>query len=362
MDDEEDAVSEDINSDREIKQAARDAERIAGKVANGVANRASNALRNGVNKITGTVKKALKMTPLSVKIGILAAIGVIIIVLLALSFFQKLFGDNSTAGMAMETFMSQSIHIAKSQGQGYYYKIDKDVIDKFVKAMNEAYEDGGYDVGIELTFDSEDYDNIYIKTSSGKKKSIDDASDKEIEDAIESASEGETQDEENIEEGVFSSSFFEDYFKTDNLEEAKAYLVKMIRTEIAGSYPRIGTYQGEDETEDSQGNLRDTNGDYVAQGMIKIERSSTSTEVAYDGKTNIKSGERGLKYYVITPEKTKKNLPMIVYLHGAGCVTAARRRRKSSRRRFPKLCKGWKWIWSRRFYLLSATYCQWMEC
>ena len=300
-------------------------------------NKAKNAFKNGVGKIKGTFKKLLEITPLSVKIAILAAILIIIVIFFGIFIFQKLFTDNDIVGTAMENLMSENIQIAKSEGQGYYYKINKDIIDKFITALNKAYEEGGDDIGIELTFNSEDYDNIYIRTSSGKSKKIKDITDDELEEIIEDIDDNDDDDDDETEEEssngdeAYDESIFEEYFKTKDLESAKAYLVKMIRTEIAGSYPRIGTYQGEDETEDNQGNLRDLDGDYVAQGMIKIERSSINKEVIYNGKTKVEKGNHGLEYYVITPEVEKKNMPMIVYLHGDGCVTAARRRMRAYR-------------------------------
>ncbi|MDE5830780.1 MAG: hypothetical protein K2H53_03825, partial [Clostridia bacterium] len=61
-----------------------------------------------------------------------------------------------------------------------------------------------------------------------------------------------------------------DWFGTEDYEK---YLVKLIRAEIASSYPKLGDYKGTDGTEDEQGNKKDSNGNYVAQGVVQIKRT-----------------------------------------------------------------------------------------
>ncbi len=52
----------------------------------------------------------------------------------------------------------------------------------------------------------------------------------------------------------------------------------MIRAEIASTYPKLGNYTGQEGSEDNQGNKKDSNGDYVAQGIVEIHRQKMNED------------------------------------------------------------------------------------
>lgn len=61
-------------------------------------------------------------------------------VLGALIHVLKLEGDNSTAGVASVKVIDENVDIAEAENdQGYYFKIDKDIIKKYLEELNRAY-------------------------------------------------------------------------------------------------------------------------------------------------------------------------------------------------------------------------------
>lgn len=168
----------------------------------------------------------------------------------AIIYIFDLEGDNSVSSVASSFIINNKeyVDIADAGNGEYYFKIDKKIKDDYIKLINKAYHEGYYDGNIdedagEFVYDKE---NPYIK-------------------------------EEEIAE----------WFLTDDYEP---YLIKMIRAEIASSYPKLGDYEGEPGTEDKAGNKKDKNGNYVVQGVAKIKRTKM------DEEGNPASDEIELKY------------------------------------------------------------------
>ena len=65
------------------------------------------------------------------------------------------------------------------------------------------------------------------------------------------------------------------------------YLVKMIRAEIGSSYPKLGTYEGEGN-KDEQGNQKDKDDDYVAQGIAQIKRTKMNEDGSVGEEIDLK--------------------------------------------------------------------------
>ena len=93
-----------------------------------------------------------------------------------------------------------------------------DIKEKYLEALNRAFYEGYY------------YDNDAEKPDEEFNYDKDDA---------------------DIDEDYVS-----EWFGTRDYEK---YLVKMLRAEVASSYPKLGDYYGESSTDDGYGNLKDKN-------------------------------------------------------------------------------------------------------
>lgn len=175
-------------------------------------------------------------------------------------------GNNSVADVASKSVISEQVEIEKSQDGDYYFKITNTIIDDYLKELNRAIENG------------------YFHNSEGNGKDI--------------KKEDYKYDPETAE---ITRADLEDIFGTENFEP---YLVKMIRAEIASSYPKLSDYVGDDtkdigstaERHRKQKNKVDTRGNFVGQGMVKIER----TPISEDGTVG---AEKELKYLPYESEK-----------------------------------------------------------
>lgn len=114
------------------------------------------ALQNEANRI-GRDKKKNKSKFQLVASGIAQIIATIVPILMkfALMFLGafilgaiidvlKLEGDNSTAGVASVKVIDENVDIAEAidengEEQGYYFKINKDIIKKYLEELNRAY-------------------------------------------------------------------------------------------------------------------------------------------------------------------------------------------------------------------------------
>lgn len=170
----------------------------------------------------------------------LVLIAIIAVIVTALTHILDLEGTNSIVGVASAAVIKDHVNIqeAENSEDGYYFKIDKEVIDEYVKALDKAYKDGYYFV------DSEDDDE-----DDGEGASNDQNDDEEDEENSEQ--EEFIYDEEDAD---ITKNDIADWFLTDNYEP---YLIKMIKAQVATSYPRLGNYTGEDGTEDNVGNKQD---------------------------------------------------------------------------------------------------------
>ena len=150
-------------------------------------------------------------------------------------------GDNKTADIASETVIKEDMKIDCIAGtDDYYFKIDKEVYEKYLEYLNKAYYEGYYH------YDDPDLDKDEF-----------------------------VYDKENAD---ITEEDLEAWFKT---EDNKKYLVKMIRAQIASSYPKLSDYKGGINESIDPINPVDENGDYVAQGVAEIYR----TKVNNDGST-----------------------------------------------------------------------------
>lgn len=156
-------------------------------------------------------------------------------------------GDNNIASEAINSALKNKelVNIAKApEDQGYYFKIDKKIKDEYVKLLNKAYYEGYY------------HENAPEKD------------------------EDKPEFEYNSDRANIKEEDIVEWFLTEDYEP---YLIKMIRAEIASSYPKLGDYEGEDDPKSEKnrelGNKIDPDGNYVAQGRTKIQR----TKMGLDG-------------------------------------------------------------------------------
>lgn len=164
----------------------------------------------------------------------------------AVTYIFDLEGSSSIVDVASSSLLKQkeNVDIAiTDSGDGYYFKIDQKIIDNYLIELNKAY-----------------YEGYYFNTNK------DDEEDDEKDEFV--------YDEEDAD---ITKNNIADWFLTDDYEK---YIIKMIKAEIASTYPKLGDYEGI-SSEDDVGNKKDQNGNYVAQGIVKIKR----TKMNKDGTT-----------------------------------------------------------------------------
>ena len=249
-----------------------------------------------------------RQAPTGVKIAVIVALFVIFLILiLSLMWLLKLYGNNTVVGTAVETTIRKKVvpEPISDGTDGYYYKISEDVIDTFIEEMNNSYYDGDFRIDLE-----------------GDKVKKD-------------------RDDDNLR---YDSEALKEIFQTESDGKMKAFIVKMIRAEVASTHPKLGNYYGENGTEDSEENKKDKEGNYVAQGVITIKRSGINEDgsqkepvtlnyLPYSDEedygqakqsestaTEITLEYDGMNYYQIMPSDVseKKDLPLVVFLHGDG--------------------------------------------
>lgn len=190
-------------------------------------------------------------------------------------------GDHTITGVASSIVIDRNTHIEEADnGDGYYFQIDKKLIDEYLEELNRAFHYGyWYDVDPDFS-GKEDYvydpDNPYIDKN----------------------------------EGII------DWFQTEDYEP---YLIKMIKAQIASSYPKLGDYEGYDDLESERnkefGNKKDLDKNYVAQGIVEIHRtpidedgnSLDSIELEYIPLEELRAlieanNEEALEYFSFLPE------------------------------------------------------------
>lgn len=181
---------------------------------------------------------------------IMKAIIAVVFVISAISLFSAIidfFNSSSTAGAASARLINNEVHLVNAiDNEGYYFQINRKIIDIYMEELYKADQSGEKDIFPDDEEDGED--------------TADNEQDEE-----ETSAETSEFDDEAKEESIDN---IENWFKT---EEYGEYLVKMIRSEIASTYPKLGTYTGTGNA-DSQGNKKDRLGNYVAQGVVDIHR------------------------------------------------------------------------------------------
>lgn len=176
--------------------------------------------KNNKSKFTMLLKNAAKViTALLPMIKIIIIVLIAFVITSAISYIIDLVGSASVSDIASKSSIEEFTEIAKkSDEEGYYFKISKELIDNYVKMLNKAYYEGYYnETNPEIDEDAPEY--VY--------------------------------DEE---ERFITDKDIENWFGT---KEFKPYLIKMIRAEVASNYPKLGTYEGENGSEDAQGNKKD---------------------------------------------------------------------------------------------------------
>ena len=227
-----------MNMEEERKQGKEDENELTR------ATRTMQTLSKSVKNVFKMIYKAIAMAPVIFKLAIIliiaAAIGIIINALVEI---LDLFGTNNTSSVAASKAIRNEITISSVVGteDGYYFKISKNIIDAYEQALEDAYEDGAYDIDIDSAIG--DYHN-------------DDDDD----------------DDDDDDEREFDEERIGGWFRSEDKSQWEQYLVKMIRADIASSYPKLGEYDGESGTEDDQDNKKDKDDDYAAQGIVQIKR------------------------------------------------------------------------------------------
>lgn len=194
-------------------------------------------------KMIKRVIAAIATLPIIIKLAV-----VFIVIATVISFFSSIldwFQSNTNADVASMNVINSEVSIENAGGtDGYYFKINNEILDKYMEDTFEA--------------DQEEYRADELPTND------DLASDEDEEEEEKPEEDKEEYDEENQEK---TKQGLEDWFKVKDFKE---YFIKMIRAEVASTYPKLGDYEGDNP--DGQGNKRDNDNDYVAQGVVKIHR------------------------------------------------------------------------------------------
>ena len=223
-------------------------------------------------------KKAKFITTVIVPLlpKIIPVLGIAIVVTLVLGsindawdWFVNLFGnDNVSAFASAEVIVETNI---KKGENGYYFEIDKDLVDKYIKELNEAYKNGNF------YLDDEENEEILkeyglYKNEDGeivKEESEEGSTENSEEDSEDNSDKKNTKDE-------FTSEDLQNWFASEEFED---YFVRMLRAEIASSYPKIGTDGSVGKgcvLENDRPNgeiINPKKGEnYIAQGIIQIRR------------------------------------------------------------------------------------------
>ena len=203
--------------------------------------------KKGLKSVSKKVKNTFTMifrrilaaltAPLMIKIFLIVAI--IAIIVITFTSILDFFSTSTMADVSSANVIKNEVSIAQgSNEEGYYFKINQEVVDKYTEEYFKADQEGVYE----------------------NEEMPDDGNNIEEENNVEY----EEYDEEAKES---TRETIEDWFKVENFDE---YFIRMISAEISSSYPKLGPYEGGEE--DSQGNKKDSNGDYVVQGAVQIHR------------------------------------------------------------------------------------------
>ena len=163
------------------------------------------------------------------------------VVVFGLIYLIDKIGDNNASSVASRATIAEEVEIKNDEETGNYdFNIDKDIDKKYLELLNKAYYEGYY----------------HDKNPNLDKKEF-------------------VYDENNAD---FDEEILEEWFKT---KDYKKYLVKMIRAQIASSYPRLGDDTGTIDPSIDPINPVNKDGNYVQQGIAEIQR----TRMNKDGTT-----------------------------------------------------------------------------
>lgn len=211
------------------KQDKKQEEGLLGKLKKG-------SKKDNKSKFSMTLRKVFLSIVLPFLLKAIIPIMIVFVIISAFTIDMDKKGDSRITEHAVGDLINdeEMVSIQEENGQ-YYFEINKEIEDKYLEKLNKAYYDG------------------YFMSSDPEQ------SDEDTEEFV--------YDEENAR---ITKKEMEEWFQTKDYKE---YLIKMIRAEIASSYPRLGSYDGQAGSDDSQGNKKNTKGNYVAQGIVKIQRT-----------------------------------------------------------------------------------------
>jgi len=181
----------------------------------GLTNKLRDIFRRGNNSKFKMIMTMIMSLPVGIQVGMVLIISALLVLLFAGFKEADEQGSNSISSIAVYDIINEKVDIVKTDDGRYYFKIGKEVVDEYLKKLNEAYLKGYY------------HDTSLRKDDEETEKEDDDKE--------------EAEEEKEKEEYVYNEdtadikeSKIEDWFGT---KDYKAYLVKMIRAEIASSYP-----------------------------------------------------------------------------------------------------------------------------
>ncbi len=202
-----------------------------------------NILKTGAKKAKNIFSMILKKIIAAIGIPLLIKLIFILVVIAgvtcALSWLFNFHSHNVITDVASTRVLKSEVTIElASEEEGYYFKMNKEAVDKYLEELNKAYQEG--------------YFHMTVNEENIKKNVIYDN-----------------------ETNYITEREAYNWFESD---EYKHYLIRMLRAEIASSYPKLGDYQGESGTEDKAGNKKDKNGDFATQGVVKIHRTKMNKD------------------------------------------------------------------------------------
>lgn len=177
--------------------------------------RAGKKLGQGVK---GVFRKLISLIP-NHRLLITTILIFLVVVIAALIYIFDRDGSNRVSDYASQSVLEKegNVEITKvNDKEGYYFKIDKNIINDYLIELNRAYYQG---IFFDKDNDNNPEDYVY--------------------------------DEKNAD---ITKDDVADWFKTNDYEK---YVVKMLKAEIASSYPKLGNYTGKEGSGDSVGNLKD---------------------------------------------------------------------------------------------------------
>lgn len=202
-----------------------------------------NMLKSGAKKAKNVFSMIFRKIIAAIGMPLLIKLLVILIIVAgittALAWLFDLHSNNVISDVASSRVLKSEVEIAfASEEEGYYFKLSEDALDKYLEELNKSYQEGYFHMN---------FNDDYLKENV-----VYDPEEKPVTDR--------------------------DVYKWFEDKDFKHYFVRMLRAEIASSYPKIGDYEGENGTEDKGGNKKDKDNNYVAQGVVKIHRKKMNQD------------------------------------------------------------------------------------